>query len=78
MFYKHVGTLLIIVLVHVDDCTIVATVLPLINDFKANLVNHIEITNLGDKGCNGSHLNSCNNLLLSMILYLEQGLIKDH
>ena len=38
---------MIIVLVHVDDCTIVATALPLINDFKANLVNYVEITDLG-------------------------------
>ena len=34
----------------------------------------VPVSNLGhkdinaDKGCNGSHLNSCNNLLLSMIL----------
>ena len=48
VFYKRVGTSLIIVLVHVDDCTIVATALPLINDFKANLVNHVEITDLGE------------------------------
>ena len=47
VFYKCVGTLLIIVLVHVDNCTIVATALPLINDFKVNLVNHVEITDLG-------------------------------
>jgi len=48
VFYRRVGTLLIIVLVHVDDCTMVATALPLINDFKAGLVKHVEITNLGE------------------------------
>ena len=48
VFYKHVGTSLIIMLVHVDDCTIVATALPLINDFKVNLVNHVEITDLSE------------------------------
>ena len=47
VFYKCVSTLLIIMLVHVDDCIIVATTLPLINNFKVNLVNHIEITDLG-------------------------------
>jgi len=47
VFYKRGSTLLIIVLVHVDDCTIVATALPLINDFKANLVNYVKITDLG-------------------------------
>jgi len=48
VFYKRVGTSLIVVLVHVDDCTIVATALPLINDFKASLSKHVEITDLGE------------------------------
>lgn len=48
VFYKRVGTSLIIVLVHVDDCTIVATALPLIIDFKASLAKHVEITDLGE------------------------------
>jgi hypothetical protein len=39
---------LIILLVHVDDCTIVATALPLINDFKAEIAKHVKITDLGE------------------------------
>jgi hypothetical protein len=48
VFYKRVGTSLIIVLVHVDDCTIVATAQPLIDNFKASLAKHVEITDLGE------------------------------
>ena len=48
VFYRCDGTSLIIVLVHVDNCTIVATALPLINNFKASLVKHVEITDLGE------------------------------
>jgi Reverse transcriptase (RNA-dependent DNA polymerase) len=36
------------VLVHVDDCTIAATVITLIEAFKAKIARHIEITDLGE------------------------------
>ena len=39
---------LIIVLVHVDDCTIVATSSQLIAEFKSAISNHVDITDLGD------------------------------
>ncbi|CAA7264973.1 unnamed protein product [Cyclocybe aegerita] len=47
VFFKRHGKALVIVLVHVDDCTIVATALPLIEAFKAEVAKHVEITNLG-------------------------------
>src|SRR6266511_3471556 len=37
-----------IVLVHVDDCTIVANAQPLITHFKIEIAKHVEITDLGD------------------------------
>ncbi|CAA7262723.1 unnamed protein product [Cyclocybe aegerita] len=48
VFFKRRGEALVIVLVHVDDCTIVATALPLIEAFKAEVAKHIEITDLGE------------------------------
>ena len=36
-----------VVAVHVDDCTIAASNLHLIEDFKAGLCKHIEVTDLG-------------------------------
>ena len=37
-----------IVLVHVDDCTITASSMNLINDFKLRIAQHVEITDLGE------------------------------
>ena len=37
-----------VVLVHVDDCTITASSMSLINDFKLRISQHVEITNLGE------------------------------
>ena len=34
VFFRHEGHVVIMVLVHVDDCTIVATSITLITDFK--------------------------------------------
>ena len=39
---------LTVIAVHVDDCTIAATNLRLIEDFKASLCKHIEVTDLGE------------------------------
>jgi hypothetical protein len=40
--------LLIIILVHVDDCTIVASAQLLIDDFKIKIKRHVDITNMGE------------------------------
>jgi hypothetical protein len=40
--------ILIIVLVHVDDCSIVASAQPLIDRFKNGIKKHVEITDMGD------------------------------
>ncbi|CAA7268571.1 unnamed protein product [Cyclocybe aegerita] len=48
VFFKRRSEALVIVLVHVDDCTIVATALPLIEAFKAEVAKHVEITDLGE------------------------------
>ena len=37
-----------IVLVHVDDCTIAATPIFLIKNFKSEIAKHVEITDLGE------------------------------
>jgi hypothetical protein len=50
VFYRRdIGrNLLIIVLVHVDDYSIVATTQPLINAFKIEIKKQVEITNMGE------------------------------
>ena len=37
-----------IVLVHVDDCTVMGTSIYLINKFKTEISKHVEITDLGE------------------------------
>jgi hypothetical protein len=50
VFYKTNPTTneVTVVAVHVDDCTIAASNLRLIDEFKAGLCKHIEVTNLGE------------------------------
>ena len=48
VFYRRGKGKLIIVLVHVDDCTIVANAQPLITHFKIEIAKHIKITDLGN------------------------------
>ncbi|THH14812.1 hypothetical protein EW146_g5573 [Bondarzewia mesenterica] len=48
VFHKHKDEELTIVVVHVDDCTIAATTISLIDDFKARLREHVEVTDLGE------------------------------
>jgi hypothetical protein len=48
VFYRRKGTGLIIVLVHVDDCTIAATSMLLIENFKKAMAKHVEISDLGE------------------------------
>lgn len=40
--------MVIIVLVHIDDCTIAATAIMLIEHFKKEIAKHVEITDLGE------------------------------
>ena len=48
VFFRREKESLSIVLVHVDDCTITATSMNLINDFKLRISQHVEITDLGE------------------------------
>ncbi|THH07673.1 hypothetical protein EW146_g9242 [Bondarzewia mesenterica] len=47
IFYRHRGTALMIVVIHVDDYTIAVTIISLIDNFKAQLHQHVEVTDLG-------------------------------
>ncbi|THH08422.1 hypothetical protein EW146_g8993 [Bondarzewia mesenterica] len=48
VFHKHQDAELTIVVIHVDDCTITVTMISLIDDFKARLRKHVEVTDLGE------------------------------
>ena len=48
MFYRRKGSTLIIVLVHVDDCTIAGTSIALILRFKIEIAKFVAITDLGE------------------------------
>jgi len=48
VFFRRQGWAVIIVLVHVDDCTIAATSMVLIADFKARISEHVDITDLDE------------------------------
>ena len=48
VFYRRGGQKLMIVLVHVDDCTLVGTSHGLITRFKTEINKHVEITDLGE------------------------------
>ena len=48
VFYRKQGTALIIVLVHVDDCTIAGTSITLILRFKIEIAKYVTITDLGE------------------------------
>lgn len=48
VFYKHSADGLQIVVVHVDDCTLSASSMALVEQFKAELRKHVEITDLGE------------------------------
>ena len=47
VFYQKTGSHPMVILVHVDDCTIIAAMTPLIHAFKAEISRHVEITDLG-------------------------------
>ena len=48
VFYRRKGSTLIIVLVHVDDCTIAGTSIALILRFKIKIAKFVAITDLGE------------------------------
>ena len=48
VFFWQNRTAFMVVLVHTDNCTIVATAQPLINSFKIAIAKHVQITNLGE------------------------------
>ena len=48
VFFRRDGEDVIVVLVHVDDCTVAALKLADIEDFKAKISQHVEITDLGE------------------------------
>jgi hypothetical protein len=48
VFYRRKGAALVIVLVHVDDCTIVASSKLRIDNFKMSVAKQVEITDLGE------------------------------
>ena len=48
VFIKKSGDTLVIIVVHVDDCTIAATSPTLVMQLKEQLKKHVEITDLGE------------------------------
>ena len=48
IFFQGKGRAIIIILVHVDDCIIVATSITLITNFKAWILEYVDITDLGE------------------------------
>ncbi|KDR64888.1 hypothetical protein GALMADRAFT_82558 [Galerina marginata CBS 339.88] len=75
VFFKRRGKDLIIILVHVDDFTIVATTLLLIEWFKTEIVKHFKITDLGELhwilGIEVRRIREERRILLSQRSYLE-------
>ena len=47
VFFHREGRAIIIVLVHIDDCTVAAISIMLIANFKIQIAKHVQITNLG-------------------------------
>ena len=48
VFFRRNAQMVIVVLVHVDDCTVAATNIKLVTDFKVRIAKHVEITDLGE------------------------------
>ena len=48
IFFCREGRFVIIVLVHVNDCTITASSINLIKDFKVSIPKHVKITDLSE------------------------------
>ena len=75
MFYHQKGSALIIVLVHVDDCTIAGTSITLILRFKIKIAKFIAITDLGELnwilGIEVKHIRENKTIHLSQKSYIE-------
>jgi hypothetical protein len=48
VFYRREGQLIIVIAVHVDDCTIAASNQTLVREVKSTLNAHVEVTDLGE------------------------------
>ena len=48
VFYRRNENMLMVVLVHIDDCTLIASTAALISGFKAQIAKHVEISDLGE------------------------------
>ena len=75
MFYRRKVTDLVIVLVHIDDCTIVATSKLLIDGFKKAIAKQVEIFDLGElhwiMGIEVRHERKNKRILFSQRAYLD-------
>ena len=75
IFIKHGPTTLIIIVIHIDDCTIAASSLALIVAFTAELTKHVKITDLGKLhwllGIEVTHNREERSLALSQQSYLN-------
>ena len=48
VFYRRDGKLIVVIAVHVDDCTIAASTKALVREVKSTLNKHVEVTDLGE------------------------------
>ena len=48
VFYRRNGKLIVVIAVHVDDCTIAASTKALVREVKSTLNKHVEVTDLGE------------------------------
>jgi len=77
IYYKTnaVACELTIVVVHIDNCTIAASMLCLVTDFKAGLSKHVEVTDLGELhrmlGIEVKHDQAANTIHLSQQAYIN-------
>jgi hypothetical protein len=76
VFYRRVGKgILIIILVHVDDCSIVASTQPLIDRFKIEIKKYMDITDLGALhwilGIEVKRIREERKILLSQCFYID-------
>lgn len=75
VFYQHKASTLIIMLIHVDDCTIIATSITLIARFKIEITKHVAISDLGELhwilGIEVKHIREKHTIPLSQRSYIE-------
>lgn len=75
VFYLWRGKNFVIVLVHVDDCTVIAMTLPLIDGFKTTASKYVKITDFGELhwilGIKVCHTWENKHIFLSQHSYIE-------